>query len=122
MIRSFITKNITARPVYVTAEIEPEFTAGMQRVPEGLAFRVYADTLRHEMRNVEMQFRNFERSGRLEDALKNLYANASTMKGINYIQFNKVDSATMAFREALHFNPNAADAMNLLRQVQAMGK
>jgi hypothetical protein len=122
MIRSFITKNITARPVYVTAEIEPEFTAGMQRVPEGLAFRVYADTLRHEMRNVEIHFRNFERSGRLEDAVKNLYANASNMKGIHYIQSGKIDSAAIAFREALQFNPNSTDAMNLLRQVQAMGK
>lgn len=122
MIRSFITKNISTRPVYVTAEIEPEFTTGMQRVPEGLAFRVYADTLQHASRNISFTYRPFERSGRLEDALKNLYANASTMKGMLYIQSGKIDSAAMAFREALQFNPNSTDAMNLLRQVQRLGK
>ncbi len=118
MIRSFIAKNISTRPVYVTTEIEQEFTQGYQRVPEGLALRLYDDTLRHASRNISFNYRPFERNGRLEDALKNMYANASNMKGINYIQFGKVDSAAMAFREALSFNSNSADAMNLLRQVE----
>jgi hypothetical protein len=122
MIQSMISKNISSRPVYVTTEIEQEFSQGYQRVPEGLAMRLYADTLRHASRNISFNYRPFERSGRLEDALKNMYANASTMKGINYIQFNKIDSASMAFLEALQFNPNSTDAMNLLRQVQAMAK
>lgn len=91
-------------------------------MPEGLAMRLYADTLKHASRKIAFNYRPFERSGRLEDALKNMYANASNMKGVNYIQFNKLDSAAMAFREALEFNPNSADAMNLLRQVQAMGR
>jgi hypothetical protein len=38
MISSFISKTISSRPVYVTSEIEPEFTTGFQRIPEGLAF------------------------------------------------------------------------------------
>jgi hypothetical protein len=122
MIQSFISQNISSRPVYVTTEIEQEFSQDYQRVPEGLAMRLFADTLRQASRNISFNYRPFERSGRLEDALKNMYANASTMKGINYIQFNKIDSAMMAFREALQFNPNSADAMNLLRQVQAMGR
>jgi hypothetical protein len=122
MIQSFISQNISSRPVYVTTEIEQEFSQDYQRVPEGLAMRLFADTLRQASRNISFNYRPFERSGRLEDALKNMYANASTMKGINYIQFNKIDSAMMAFREALQFNPNSADAMNLLRQVRAMGR
>jgi hypothetical protein len=122
MIRSFVSKSISSRPVYVTTEIEQEFTQGYQRVPEGLAMRLYADTLQHASRNIAFNYRSFERSERLEDALKNMYASASTLKGINYIQFNKLDSATAAFREALQFNPNSTDAMNLLRQVQAIPK
>ncbi len=120
MIQSFISKNISTRPVYVTTEIEQEFTQGYQRVPEGLAMRLYGDTLQHASRNISFNYRPFARSGRLEDALKNMYANASNMKGINYIQLNKIDSAATAFREALQFNPNSSDAVNLLRQVQAI--
>lgn len=120
MIRSLVSRNIGSRPIYVTTEIEPEFTHGYQRVPEGLAMRLYADTLRHASRNIAFNYRPFERSGRLEDGIKNMYTNASTLKGINYLQFGKRDSAITAFREALQFNPHSPDAMNLLRQVQAM--
>lgn len=120
MIKSFITKNMNDRPVYVTTEIEQEFTRGLQRVPEGLALRLYADTLQHVSRPVAFTYRPFERNGRLEDALKNMYANAYTMQGVNYVQCGKLDSAAMAFRAALTFNPNSSDAVNWLRQVNVM--
>ena len=42
MIESFIRRSIASHPVYVTGEIEPEFTRGFVRVPEGLAFRLVA--------------------------------------------------------------------------------
>lgn len=120
MIRSFISRNLAARPVYVTPEIEPEFTAGMQRVPEGLAYRVYDDTLHHEMRVVEFRYRPFERSGRLEDALRNLYAAALNARGMYLMQDGKTDAAASAFRKALEFNPNSREAMLLLRQSEQM--
>ena len=47
MIRAMIARGMEERPVYVTPEIEEQFTAGLVRVPEGLAFRVVADTLFH---------------------------------------------------------------------------
>ncbi|MBX2991463.1 MAG: DUF2723 domain-containing protein [Bacteroidetes bacterium] len=118
MIRSFIAKSIVSRPVYVTTEIEPEFTAGMQRVPEGLALRVYNDTLRHEMRNVEFIYRSLDRSGRLEDALRNLYATALNARGMYWIKSAQVDSAAIAFHRALEFNPNSTTALNFFRQVE----
>ena len=117
MIQSFITRNIVTRPVYVTTEIEPEFTAGLQRIPEGLAFRVFNDTLRHTMRNVPMTFRSFERRGRLEDALVNMYASASTTQGVYWLQSGNNDSAKTAFREALKYNPSSSDARNLLTRL-----
>jgi tetratricopeptide (TPR) repeat protein len=120
MIRSFITKNISTRPVYVTTEIEPEFTTGMQRVPEGLALRVYADTLKHEMRNVEFKFRNFERSGRLEDALKNLYASALSAKAIHLIQSGNIELAVAELRRALSYSPNSPEANNILQQLSSL--
>lgn len=117
MVRSFITKNINARPVYVTTEIEPEFTAGMQRVPEGLALRVYADSLKHGMREVQFEFRPFGRQGRLEDALVNLYSTACNARGVFWLQAGNIDSARTAFRKALQFNPNSTDARNLLARI-----
>lgn len=119
MIRSFVAKSIASRPVYVTTEIEPEFTTGMQRVPEGLALRVYSDTLRHEMRDVEFIYRSFDRRGRLEDALKNLYATALNARGMHWMQSAQVDSAANAFRRALEFNPNSTTALNFFRQVES---
>jgi hypothetical protein len=119
MIQSFIKKNISSRPIYVTTEIEPDFTGGMQRVPEGLALRVYADTLKHEMRNVKFNFRNFERSGRLEDALKNLYASALSAKGIYLIQAGRIDSAVVELKEALTYNPYSVEADDILRQLSS---
>ncbi|MBI5470829.1 MAG: DUF2723 domain-containing protein [Ignavibacteriae bacterium] len=122
MIRSFIMNNINSRPVYVTTEIEQEFTAGMQRVPEGLALRVYNDSLRHEMRNVPFAFRPFERHGRLEDALVNMYATACNAQGVYWAQIGNIDSARTAFRVALQYNPNSIDAKSLLTRIEALGR
>ncbi len=119
MIRSFISQNIASRPVYVTTEIEQEFTAGMQRVPEGLALRVYADTLKHEMRSVQFAFRPFERSGRLEDALKNLYASALSAKAVFHLQSGQADSAIVSLKSALNYNSNSIEANGILRQISA---
>jgi hypothetical protein len=43
MIESFIRRSMSTHPVYVTGEIEPAFTRGLTRVPEGLAFRLSPD-------------------------------------------------------------------------------
>jgi hypothetical protein len=118
MIKSFIVKNLSSRPVYVTTEIEPAYTAGFQRVPEGLAMRVYADTLRHGMRDVEFHYRNFDRNGRLEEALKNLYASALVAKGIYFLQEGKMEEGKKAMREALAFNPNSREAQSVLMQLR----
>lgn len=120
MIRSMMISNMQQRRVYVTTEIEPEFTAGMQRIPEGLALRVYADTLRHPMRAVELTVRPFPRNGRLEDATRNLYATACIAQGVYYTQSGMIQPATEKFKEALQYNPGSTDAIRLLRQVEAL--
>lgn len=119
MIRSFIINNISSRPVYVTTEIESEFTASMQRVSEGLALRVYADTVRHEVRPVEFAYREFARGGRLEDRLKDLYANALVAQCLSSIRDGNVEKAVEQAKFALAFNPNSAEAASILRQLKA---
>lgn len=84
MISSFISKNIPNRPVYVTPEIEPEFTVGFQRSPQGLAQRLYADNLFHPTELREYRIRPFARSGRLEDNMKRLYVASLSTRAAYY--------------------------------------
>jgi hypothetical protein len=81
MISSLLTKSMSHRPVYVTAEIEPEFTRGFQRVPAGLAFRLFADTLYHETPPPVFSFREIRKSSKMNDFLKKLYADAALAWG-----------------------------------------
>ena len=84
MIRSFILKSMPSRPVYVTKEIEPEFTGGLQRVPEGLPFRLFADTLFHPSNLPDFRYRPCPRRGRLEAMIPGLYSEALISRGLYY--------------------------------------
>ncbi len=84
MIASFISKNVSTRPVYVTPEIEQEFTVGYTRIPEGLAFRLVRDPSFHGTSLVNYSVRPFARKGRLEDTLKNLYVSSLNARAAYY--------------------------------------
>jgi Protein O-mannosyl-transferase TMEM260-like len=109
MISGFLRKSMENRPVYVTPEIEPEFTAGMQRVPSGLAFRLYEDTLRHPPPDISYKFRPFEARIPLATAIHNFYSSSLTARGIHYYRAGMADAARGSFREALKFAPSAVD-------------
>jgi hypothetical protein len=115
MIRSFVARSMVDRPVYVTGEIEPEFTHGLQRVPEGLAFRIYADTLFHPSPVPEVVYRPFPRRGRLEDMVRTLYAQAYAARGTYYLNAGRLLDAEIALKMALFFDPAFPDAHRLLR-------
>ena len=108
MISSFIAKNLAVRPVYVTGEIEWRYTPGYQRVPAGLAFRLYADTLFHVEARPAFRFRPFPRAGRLEDMTRRMYADALTARG-EYYYSKRADraEAKYAFLSAISFDPSA---------------
>jgi hypothetical protein len=105
LIGSLISMNISSRPVYVTQEIEPEFTRGLQRVPEGLAQRLVADSLFHPTTLPAFTYRPFDRKGRLEDMTRQLYAEALTYRGRYYLQWGDRGEAERAFKMALSFSP-----------------
>ena len=114
MIRSFVLKSMATREVYVTAEIEPEFTAGLQRVPEGLAFRLTADSLFHPSVRPRFQVRPFERSGRLEDMTRKLYGDAMVARGEYYLQQGERGEAYEAYRAAVDYDASSAFARSRL--------
>jgi len=81
MIGSFIRRNLPAHPVYVTEEIEPEFTRGLNRVPEGLAFRLTGGAGEIPPPLPDFIYRPLPRRGRLEDMIRKLYAGAFLSRG-----------------------------------------
>ncbi len=108
MIASIIARSLPEHPVYVTGEVEPQYTRGYQRVPAGLAFRLFPDTLFHDEPVPQFRYRPFARRGRLEDLTRQLYAEALTAKG-EYLYYRRgaVTEAKNAFLSAISFDPTA---------------
>jgi len=88
------------RPVYVTGEIEPEFTAGLQRVPEGLAFRLVADSGFFETPFPELSYRTFQAVGKYEARVRQLYAGALRARAAYYGAAGRVEESRKALEAA----------------------
>jgi hypothetical protein len=119
MIRSFIKKSFSSRPVYVTAEIESEFTRGFERVPQGLAFRIWNDTLFHPTSHPEYAFRPLGRSGRLESFVPKFYASSLIARGEYYLYVGR-DRAEgeKSFVDALRYDPSSAEAKAWIQRIR----
>ncbi|MGA9119686.1 MAG: DUF2723 domain-containing protein [Bacteroidota bacterium] len=106
VIRSFIEASMADHPVYVGPEVEVQYTAGLQRVPQGLAFRLYADTLYHPTNEPVFFYRPLDRTGRWEDQVRKMYADAWLSRGDYY--FGKAGDRKEAihdYEEAYRFEP-----------------
>jgi hypothetical protein len=106
MIESFIRHSMIAHPVYVTAEIEPGFTMGLAKLPEGLAFRLSA--VRGEIPSpaAPFMYRPFSREGRLEDMVRRLYADACLSRGEYFLaNFHDTHEARKCLENAGLFDP-----------------
>jgi hypothetical protein len=110
MINSFIDRNIGTRPIYVMPEIEGQFGSKYQRVPEGLAFRLYNDNLYHEVARIDLRFRDDKRTGRLINGIKGMYPSMLTNRGIYDAQHGMVREASTYFDRALKLDPSNSEA------------
>jgi len=72
MINSFFNNNASTRPLYVTSEIESYLAPGYQRVPEGLVFRLYADSLYHAFTQQPFSLRPYPHSDKYTTQLYGL--------------------------------------------------
>jgi hypothetical protein len=72
MINSFFDNNASTRPLYVTSEIEQHLAPGYQRVPEGLVFRLYADSLYHLFASQSVSLRPYLHSDKYTTQLYGL--------------------------------------------------
>jgi hypothetical protein len=79
LLRSFIEKN-SDRSVFITPEIEPQYTEGYFRIPEGLVFRLSKETEYRAMVSPVFRFRDFHGSDDYSKQIKKLSKNALTLR------------------------------------------
>lgn len=116
MIQSMIRKSLGSRPVYVTNEVESEFTAGFQQVPEGLALRLEPDSVFHETLHPKYRYRPFGRLGRLESQVPKLYGSSYGRRAAYYYTAGKVtEEALKSLRQELAFDPTSMEGQRALR-------
>jgi hypothetical protein len=117
LILSFLVNN-PDRPLYVTGEIEPEFTRGFERVPVGLVFRLEKSGDFKSTAFPDLKYRPFERTGRLENGVRRLYADALTARGIYHlVKGNDRAEARKSFSRALSFDPSAENPRLWLKRL-----
>lgn len=118
MVRSFIRTQSARRPVYVTPEIEPEFTIGWQRAPAGLALRLYSDTLFHPTPLPLWRVRMPAERGKMESTAARLYADAMVRWAqYDYVRRGYSEEVNQALKLALVFDENHALARRLLNSI-----
>lgn len=114
MIVSLIRHGMETRPVYVTAEIEGEFTSGLQRIPEGLAFRLKAEPGEVPSPMPPFTYRPSFRHGRLEDMVARLYADAYLSRGEYFLfTLHNRSEGQICLERATSFDPSYARVRRL---------
>lgn len=86
LINSMIRSALKDRPVYLSCEIEQEIGAGWQRVPEGLAFRLYPCGTGYVPFATDLNTlpapHDFKQDNRYHQALKSFYALMLASRGL----------------------------------------
>jgi hypothetical protein len=117
MIQSFLIKHYSSGPVYVTPEIEGEYTRSFQKVPSGLAFRLYADTTHHEIALKDFTFHTINKRDQYSNAIRDFYAAAYCNQGIYLAVGGKKDKAVELLRKSLRVTPTFPEALRWLKKL-----
>lgn len=113
-IKSFIEKNYDERAIYVTPEIEVQYTEGFQRIPVGLCFRLLKSNDENRRHQIEFKFRNTQKFSNHKEFLISLYTKASISNGLFMVQKGDIESALHYFNQGLKINPSSRE-LNLYR-------
>lgn len=79
LLKSLIDRNLD-RSVFVTPEIEAQYTMGYVRVPAGMVFRLSIDTMYHAMKEPQFIFRDFKGTDAYSKQIKILTRNALSLR------------------------------------------
>jgi hypothetical protein len=104
MIRSMLEQSMETGPVYVTPEIEDQFTQGYQKVPEGLVFRLVPGSAFIPVAEPEFEVRPFDGAGRLETMVWQLYGGAYLARGDYLFRHREVEKAQKAYAKGLTYD------------------
>jgi hypothetical protein len=111
-----------ARPVYVTMEIEQQFGAAYERVPQGLLFRLCrpgdAPDPRAPMPE-DYSFRPFDRDQPLVAGITGMYASMAANRGMYLLRAGLTDRAARCIRRAAALRPDDPEIQSLKSQVEA---
>jgi hypothetical protein len=118
VIRSFIERNAAARPVYVTPEIEPQYTSGMRRVPAGLAERIATAGMSDAPAEAKFSFRIPARRDSYVDGLVGLYAQAYVRAAAYEAAAGRRTIALELVAKALQTEPGLPGALLLEEQLK----
>lgn len=119
MINSVIDRFISRGPVYLTLEIEQQFAPGYVRVPEGLAFRLFApDSLpaAATRKLPDVRFRPFASEERLAKDMWSMLASMLVNHGVFQHSSGEFDRADAAFDAALRYSPQDARILEWKRR------
>lgn len=119
VMQSLISKSSETRSVYVTADISQELTAGFQRVPSGLAFRLCRGTYPPPSASPpEFVFRSLPPRGNdLIEHIRTYYAAAYINHGLYRVMLGDRTTGTAYIRKALETKPDFPPASDWLKRL-----
>jgi len=110
LINSMITTALPERPVYVTCEIEQGIGAGLQRIPEGLVFRLYPDSIGYRSFDTEALRLpppdKFKKTDRYHTTLKSFYGIMLASRGLYELYYHHHDLAASLIQKAAALSPD----------------
>lgn len=115
MINAMIDSAFSTRPVYVGAEMEPQFGSVYDRVPVGFLLRLVPKDTTIEIGDFKPEWRESGFKSRLTDGLKIQYAKYYTMRALWLLgKRQDPEGARLALERALLVDPTFIPARQLL--------
>lgn len=96
LLKSFVACNYDSVSIYVTPEIEPQYTNGYMRVPEVFLYRLVKDSAYVPNQFPHVRFREFVGKDKYSDNLRQLASNALVRRGL-YERYFKNDSLAQLY-------------------------
>lgn len=88
LLRSFMENNDSSE-FYITPEIEPQYTSGYIRVPDGFLFKLVKDTVYQTTNKLDIKYRDFSGTDKYSYQLKMLQLNAFIRRATYEQSFGK---------------------------------
>lgn len=121
VIRAIIRSNIGVRNVYVTPEIEPEYTSGFTRYPHGLTFRLSPPGIVPDVVNPDFVIPAVARSNKYTDGILSMYAQGYYFHAQYALGRGRREDAMQLVERALAIRPEYREAIFLKSKIIPSG-